>query len=302
MMSEKKIELSAEQALWSQNSGNSEEHNLSSSTTIVEVPKELPKISMVDSSLKKVKFHLARFDMVVKERTTATAIGTWGFEHIKACFKDEIIPFVKALKELFNSFDQFFIAELIEVQNVFSQIEQAVEQHYVEKNKFQDKMKDVLKENELLLEQAISTDIVNIVVNANVNYAYVPQLAPKLRNNRTTHNDYLKHTQEETDTLREIVENERFLNPLNTSLDYACNASGSQPQGNTKKDRIRRTEGKAKKKKLEDHPRTVRPSLHNKKSVVNTKAISSVPNSKSNVNSDLKCATYNGCLFFDNHD
>nr|GEU55245.1 hypothetical protein [Tanacetum cinerariifolium] len=50
----------------------------------------------------------------------------------------------------------------------------------------------------------------------------VAPLAPKLRNNRTAHYDYLKHTQEETATLREIVENERLLNPLNTSLDYAC--------------------------------------------------------------------------------
>nr|GEV50376.1 hypothetical protein [Tanacetum cinerariifolium] len=288
-------------------------------------------------------------------------------------FWDETIPFVKALKELFNSFDQFLIDELTEVQNVFNQMEQAVEQHYVENNKFQDKMKDVLKENEWL-EQAISTDIVNIVVNANVYYACqtvnecercvtittelqrdfikrecydinnsfsqqraptfdqlfeinylkaqsqekdmvimklkerikslsgnvkeekikreleeietinieldhrvtklvaenehlkqiykqlydsikslplkdtlsklkgkdvvneaitlhpidpdllkidVAPLAPKLRNNRIAHNDYLTLTQEETATLREIVENERLLNPLNTSLDYA---------------------------------------------------------------------------------
>nr|GFC96331.1 hypothetical protein [Tanacetum cinerariifolium] len=86
------------------------------STTIVEVHKELLKVSMVNSSLKKLKFHLASFDMVVKERTTATAIteGEWGFEHTKACFKDEIIPFVKALKELFNSFDQILIDELTE--------------------------------------------------------------------------------------------------------------------------------------------------------------------------------------------
>nr|GEZ52380.1 hypothetical protein [Tanacetum cinerariifolium] len=49
----------------------------------------------------------------------------------------------------------------------------------------------------------------------------VALLAPKLRNNRTTHYDYLKHTQEETATLREIVKNERLLNRLNTSLDYA---------------------------------------------------------------------------------
>nr|GEX09062.1 hypothetical protein [Tanacetum cinerariifolium] len=167
-------ELSAKQAFWSRYSVNSEEPNLSSSTTIVEVPKELPKVSMVNSSLKKLKFHLASFHVVVKERTTATAIteGTWGFKHTKACFRDEIIPFVRALKDLFNSFDQFLIDELTEVQNVFNQMKQAVEQHCVEKNKFQDKMNDFLKENKRLLEQAISVDIVNIVVHANVNSAY----------------------------------------------------------------------------------------------------------------------------------
>nr|GFC08492.1 hypothetical protein [Tanacetum cinerariifolium] len=57
----------------------------------------------------------------------------------------------------------------------------------------------------------------------------------------------------------------------------------------------------AKKNKLKDHLRTVRPSL-NKKSVVDTKATSYVTNSMSNVKSDLKCATCNGCLFSDNHD
>nr|GEV08224.1 integrase, catalytic region, zinc finger, CCHC-type, peptidase aspartic, catalytic [Tanacetum cinerariifolium] len=121
-------ELSAEQAFWSQYSVNSKEPNLSSSTTIVEVPKELPKVSMVNSSLKKLKFYLASFDVVVKERATTTAItkGTWGFEHTKACFRNEIIPFVKALKDLFNSFDQFLINELTEVQSVFNQIEQTV--------------------------------------------------------------------------------------------------------------------------------------------------------------------------------
>nr|GEX10266.1 hypothetical protein [Tanacetum cinerariifolium] len=303
-------------------------------------------------------------DGSLKERTTAIAIteGTWGFEHTKAYFRDEMIPFVKALKDLFNSFDQILIVELTEVQNVFNQIEHAVEQYCVETNRFQDKMKEVLHENERLLKQAISTDIVNIVVNVNVNYAYEPvnkcercvtletelqkdfiknecydnlqekalvittlkdtlsklkgkdvvdeavtlhpidpellridvdPLAPKLRNNKTAHYDYLKHTQEETATLREIVENERLINPLNTSLDYGCN---------TKKHRIQQTQSRAKKNKLEAYARNVRTSLHNKKSVVSTKAISSVPNSKLNVNSDLKCAKCNGCLFSDNHD
>nr|GFB44733.1 hypothetical protein [Tanacetum cinerariifolium] len=97
-------ESSAEQAFWSQYSVQTDEPNLSG-TTIVEVPKELPKVSM----------------------------GTWGFEHTKACFRSDIIPFVKSLKELFTSFDQCLIDEVTEVQNVFTQMELAVEQHCEEK-------------------------------------------------------------------------------------------------------------------------------------------------------------------------
>ncbi|GJZ75021.1 hypothetical protein Tco_0639486 [Tanacetum coccineum] len=106
---------------------------LSSRPTKVEVPKELPKVSMVNTSLKKLKYHLAGFDVVVKERTTPTAItkGSWGIEHTKACFRDEIIPFVKALKDLFNTFNQYLIDELSKVQNVFYQMEQAMEQHHI---------------------------------------------------------------------------------------------------------------------------------------------------------------------------
>nr|GEW31894.1 hypothetical protein [Tanacetum cinerariifolium] len=214
MIYEKKTELSAEQVFWSQNSKNSKEPNLSTRPTLVEVPKELPKISM--SKMSSIRWN-----------------------------------------KLLNNI-------------------------MFETNRFQDKMKEVLNENERLLEQAISKDIVNIVVTANVNYAYEPvtecercvtleteiqkdfikkeslkdtlsklkgkvvvdeviplhpidpellridvsSLAPKLRNNRTAHYDYLKHTQEETATLREIVENERLLNLLNTSLDYAFDFSG----------------------------------------------------------------------------
>nr|GEY76656.1 retrovirus-related Pol polyprotein from transposon TNT 1-94 [Tanacetum cinerariifolium] len=77
-------ELSAEQAFWSRYSVQYEEPNLSASTTIVEVPKELPKVSMVNSSLKKLKFHLASFDMVVKERTTVVSVFQKGDDPIDA--------------------------------------------------------------------------------------------------------------------------------------------------------------------------------------------------------------------------
>ncbi|GJV55991.1 hypothetical protein Tco_1456996 [Tanacetum coccineum] len=116
----------------------------SSRPTKVEVPKELPKVSMVNTSLRKLKHHLAGFDVVVKERTTATTIteGSWGFEHTKSCFRDEIIPFV-------------------------------VEQHRLESKTVEVKMNQVLNENERLLEQVISKDIVNIIVNSSVDNTYV---------------------------------------------------------------------------------------------------------------------------------
>ncbi|GKB87780.1 hypothetical protein Tco_0960052 [Tanacetum coccineum] len=106
-------ELSAKQDFWSKNSVNSPKPTLSSRPTKVEVPKELPKVSMVNTSLKKLKHHLAGFDVV------------------------------------------------------------AVEQHRLESKTFEVKMNQVLNENERLLEQVISKDIVNTIVNSSVDIASV---------------------------------------------------------------------------------------------------------------------------------
>ncbi|GJW93690.1 hypothetical protein Tco_0173362 [Tanacetum coccineum] len=57
-----------------QNSMNSSHLSPSCRPTKVEVPKELPKVSMVHTSLKKLKHHLVGFDVVIKERIIATAI------------------------------------------------------------------------------------------------------------------------------------------------------------------------------------------------------------------------------------
>ncbi|GJW87647.1 retrovirus-related pol polyprotein from transposon TNT 1-94 [Tanacetum coccineum] len=154
-------ELSAEQAFWSQNSVNSLEPTLPIRPTNVEVPKELLKVSMVNTSLKKLKHHLANFDVVVKERTTPTAIteGSWGFKHTKACFMDEIIPFVKALKNLFSTFNQHLVDELSEVQNVFYQMEQAMEQHRIESKTFE-KLDNQLKQEIFQRKNSVSNQSV----------------------------------------------------------------------------------------------------------------------------------------------
>nr|GEU68932.1 hypothetical protein [Tanacetum cinerariifolium] len=386
---------SEETLLLAEKSLQTDEPNLFASTTIVEVPKELPKVSMVNSCLNKLKFHLASFDMVFKERTTATAIaeGTWGFEHTKACFQDDIIPFVKALKELFSLFDQCLIDEVTEVQNVFKQMELAVEQHSqaqakdtvilklreklhslsgdVNERKVKREVEEIetlnieldhksaevsdlnasLQEKVLVitaLKETISnlkgkkvvTEAVSLnPMNPELLKIDVAPLALKLCKNRTAHTDYIRHTQEEAATLREIVERAKLVvvTPKNktkqirfteqitksgkttvttppsanidsntpvlssTRVTLVSSTSGLMSQDNTKKNRIRRTQRKSKRNKLEDHLRTVSSSL-SKKSVVHTQATSSITNYVSNVNSDLKCASCNCCLFSDNHD
>nr|GFB66006.1 hypothetical protein [Tanacetum cinerariifolium] len=74
-----------------------------------------------------------------------------------------------------------------------------------------------------LIGKAVVNEAVSLhSINPELLKIDVAPLAPKLRNNRTAHTDYLKHTQEETTTFREIVKSERLINLLNTSLDYAC--------------------------------------------------------------------------------
>ncbi|GJS02105.1 hypothetical protein Tco_0318613 [Tanacetum coccineum] len=67
-------ELSAEQVFWSKISSSPVDPSTCSTHVKSVVPRELPKVSMVNSILKKLKFHLAGFDSVVKQRTTPTAI------------------------------------------------------------------------------------------------------------------------------------------------------------------------------------------------------------------------------------
>ncbi|GKF17034.1 hypothetical protein Tco_0061952, partial [Tanacetum coccineum] len=91
-----KQEFSDEQAFWLQTSHPNTDQSALSPVKI-EAPKELHKVSLVNTSLKKLKYHLDQFDIVVKNQITPNAIteGEWGIEHTKAVFLNEIIPFLK---------------------------------------------------------------------------------------------------------------------------------------------------------------------------------------------------------------
>ncbi|GJU65234.1 hypothetical protein Tco_1247069 [Tanacetum coccineum] len=99
----------------------------------IEAPSEIPKVSLVNESLKKLKYHLASFDKVVKKRTTSDAISA---------------------------------KEITEVQTVFNQIEAAVNQCSVDKNAFEIQIKQLSIDNDQLLKQIMSQEIVHITVNS----------------------------------------------------------------------------------------------------------------------------------------
>ncbi|GJT74516.1 hypothetical protein Tco_1041241 [Tanacetum coccineum] len=133
-------------------------------------------------------------------------------------------------------------------------------------------------------------------------------IIPKLLNKRTTHFAYIKHTQEEAAVLRDLVDHVKANYPLDNSFESACtvkpstSASGSQPSGNTKKDKIRQTPSSTQKNKVESHPRKVKSSLKNKDYVVAPKGTAHVQHSKLNANYEHKCVKCNGCMLSDNHD
>ncbi|GJU11950.1 retrovirus-related pol polyprotein from transposon TNT 1-94 [Tanacetum coccineum] len=91
-------------------------------------------------------------------------------------------------------------------------------------------------------------------------------------------------------------------NMINQGVKPSTSASGSQPSGNTKKDKIQQTPSSTQKNKVEAHPRTVKSSLKNKNCVVEPKGTANVQHSKLNANSELLCVKCNGCMLSDNHD
>nr|GEU94793.1 hypothetical protein [Tanacetum cinerariifolium] len=222
-----------------------DEPNLSASTTIVEVPKELPKVSMVNSCVKKLKFHLASFDMVVQERTIATAIT----KEVDNQLKKEI----SQRNSLFSPESAPTFTELFEINDLKARaqakdtviLKLREKLHFLSGDVNERKVKREVEEIETLIIEldhkekvlvitALKETISNLkgkkVVTESVSLnpidpellnIDVAPLAPKLLKNRTAHTDYIRHTQEEAATLREIVKSERLLNPLNRSLDYA---------------------------------------------------------------------------------
>ncbi|GJS75014.1 retrovirus-related pol polyprotein from transposon TNT 1-94 [Tanacetum coccineum] len=204
-------ELSAEQTFWFHTFNPTIEPSYSP-PVIVDVPSELPKVSLVNASLKKLKFHLTQFDSVVKKRTTPSALkeGEWGFEHTKAVFNNEIIPFLKSLKDIFNVFDKDLLNEITEVQTVFDQMEASVQQFSVDRN--------VVK----LLRKKFFWKMIDSYKKSCMFKLDLVPLPPRLLQNREVDINYLRNTQEQANILRKIVKQAKAKQPLDRELELTC--------------------------------------------------------------------------------
>ncbi|GKE90056.1 hypothetical protein Tco_1567531, partial [Tanacetum coccineum] len=144
-------------------------------------------------------------------------------------------------------------------------------------------------------------------------------LAPKVKNNREAHEYYLKHTIEQAAILREVVEQAKSRNPLDstsylayntpkasnrpllssTGVNSSTSASESKPSGNTKNDRILRTLSSNEKNKVEVQSRKVKSSLNKRnsdsKNVCNEHIKHPIKGAK------VLCSVCNECLFDANH-
>ncbi|GJS39818.1 retrovirus-related pol polyprotein from transposon TNT 1-94 [Tanacetum coccineum] len=180
--------------------------------TKVEVPKELPKVSMVNTSLKKLKHHLAGPQPSLRAREAQSQE------------KDTVIRKLKErIKSLSENMNEDKIKKDIEeIETINIELDHRVTKLIAENEHLKQTYKqlyDLIKPtrkdlaDNVVTKNTISPEMLKIDVEP---------IAPRLLNHRTTHSDYLRHTQEQTAILREITKQEKSQNPLNNSLDSAC--------------------------------------------------------------------------------
>ncbi|GJT44152.1 retrovirus-related pol polyprotein from transposon TNT 1-94 [Tanacetum coccineum] len=127
-----------------------------------------------------------------------------------------------------------------------------------------------------------------------------PQLVaitPRKKDKKVRFAESLTSTENtKTDSTSNIVSNKRVVH--STGVRLSTSASGSQPSGNTRNDKIQQTPSSNSKNKVEAHPRNVKSSLNKRNGTV--KGSASVQNSKKHDNSDYVCISGDDCMSSDN--
>nr|GEU98995.1 hypothetical protein [Tanacetum cinerariifolium] len=274
-------ELSVEQAFWLRMSDPTSKPS-DALPVKIEAPKKLPKISLVNESLKKLKFYLAKFDNVMKIRTppNARTEGEWGFKHTKAVFNNEIISFLKSLKDIFIVFDRDLLNEIMEVHTVFDQMNVVVQRSSIDKQCLEIAKKELLLEVYRLLKQIMSQDVLSTMINSmsligesmnierkrNESYDKCFNLDAELLKSQNANNNLLKRSYLFMFKIRALMRltlvRKRLLShqkKRTRKLGLKCSTSNciSKPTDDKKNDRISRTTSRNMKNKVEAQPKNV---------------------------------------------
>ncbi|GJY93844.1 hypothetical protein Tco_0509626 [Tanacetum coccineum] len=112
----------------------------------------------------------------------------------------------------------------------------------------------------------------------------------------------LRAQSQQKDTV--IVKLKEKIKSLRGNVDdrvrLSTSASGSQPSGNTRNDKILQTPSSNSKNKVEAHSRNVKSSLNKRNGTVKVNGSASVQNSKKHDNSDYVCINGDDCMSSDN--
>ncbi|GJV52198.1 hypothetical protein Tco_1447939 [Tanacetum coccineum] len=113
-------------------------------------------------------------------------------------------------------------------------------------------------------------------------------VTPRKTNKKVRFAESLTSTENtKIDSTSNIVSNKRVVH--STGVRLSTSASGSQPSGNTRNDRIQQTPSSNSKNKIEAHPRNVKSSLNKRNSIVQVNGSASVQNFKKHDISDYVC-------------
>ncbi|GJT70911.1 retrovirus-related pol polyprotein from transposon TNT 1-94 [Tanacetum coccineum] len=279
-------ELSAEQAFWFHILNQTIEPPYTP-PVIVDVPSELPKVSLVSASLKKLKFHLTQFDSVVKKRTTP------------------------------NALEEDLLNEITEVQIVFDQMEVAVQQSLVDKQCLEIAKKEILLKNDRLLQKIMSQDVLLTVMNSmSLNNDSVNS---SLQDERQDAYELVEQAKVKQPLDKELDFACKYATRIQELLVYiqdtcliavtpSTKKLAVSPMNNVKKVRfvepltsssnIKQTPSRNKKNKVEAQPRKVNKMNRVVKPVCDV----DVKHSLSNANSEILCATCNKSMFDGVHD
>ncbi|GJS43779.1 hypothetical protein Tco_0568822 [Tanacetum coccineum] len=181
----------------------------------IEAPKELPKARLDIDNLETINIEL---EHSVANLLTENKHLHKEREHLKNTYKEHYDSIKKRRVQTKDHSDSL-IAQLNQncLKNVDlnAQIQEKVFAIAALKNKLRK-----LKEKNML-ENAAPVPNPNVIAPRMFKLNLEP-LAPKVLKNRDAHIDYIRHSMERIDTLREIVKNARALRPLDSNLHSSC--------------------------------------------------------------------------------